>query len=91
MFNAPMAERKHRMARKMTTPTALVLLLGLAACANPYDPAQRAVGGGLIGAGTGAAIGAIAGGGPGAAIGAGAGGALGAITGIATTPPPPRY
>ena len=48
---------------------------------------QRAVGGGLIGAGTDAAIGAVAGGGAGAAIG----GAVGAVTGAATTPPPPRY
>jgi hypothetical protein len=69
----------------------------LASC-NPYDPAQRAVGGGLIGAGTGAAIGAAAGGGTGAAIGAAAGGAVGAVTGVLTTPtpaapppPPPVY
>ena len=27
-----------------------ILALSLAACADPYDPAQRAVGGGLIGA-----------------------------------------
>jgi hypothetical protein len=70
---------------------ALALLLSLAACTNPYDPGQRAVGGGLIGAGAGAAIGAAAGGGTGAAIGAASGGVLGAITGAATTPPPPRY
>jgi len=66
---------------------ALALALSLAACTNPYDPGQRAVGGGLIGAGAGAAIGAAAGGGTGAA----SGGVLGAITGAATTPPPPRY
>jgi hypothetical protein len=53
------------------------LILALASCTNPYDPAQRAVGGGLIGAGAGAAIGAAA------------GGALGAVTGVVTTPPPP--
>jgi hypothetical protein len=35
----------------------LGLILGLSACANPYDPVQRVVGGGLIGAGSGAAIG----------------------------------
>jgi hypothetical protein len=64
---------------------ALALSLGLSGC-NPYDPGQRALGGGLLGAGAGAAIGGIAGGGTGAAIGAGAGGALGAITGAATTP-----
>ena len=67
------------------------LILALASCTNPYDPGQRAIGGGLIGAGAGAAIGAAAGGGTGAAIGAATGGAVGAITGAATTPPPPRY
>jgi hypothetical protein len=29
----------------------LAMLLGLSACTDPYDPAQRAVGGGLLGAG----------------------------------------
>jgi hypothetical protein len=42
---------------------ALVFALGLSGCTNPYDPGQRAVGGGLIGAGAGAAIGGAAGGG----------------------------
>ena len=37
--------------------TAVALILTLAGCTNPYDPAQRAVGGGLLGAGAGAAIG----------------------------------
>ena len=60
-----------------------VLVFGLSACTNPYDPAQRAIGGGLIGAGTGAAIGAAAGRG-GAALGAAIGGAAGAIGGVAT-------
>ena len=69
------------------------LILALAACTNPYDPGQRAVGGGLLGAGAGAAIGGIAGGGKGAAIGALGGGALGAAGGALTTPtpPPPAY
>lgn len=58
----------------------------LAGCTNPYDPGSRALGGGLIGGGTGAAIGALAGGGRGAAIGALAGGALGAGAGAITTP-----
>ena len=59
---------------------------------NPYDPGNRAVAGGLVGAGAGAALGAVAGGGRGAAIGALAGGAVGAATGAATTPqPPPPY
>ena len=67
----------------------LVAGLGLSACSDPYDPGQRAIGGGLLGAGGGAALGAIAGGGRGAAIGALAGGALGAAGGAATTPTPP--
>ena len=48
---------------------------------DPYSPGQRAVGGGVLGAGTGAAVGGLAGGhaGTGAAIGGG----LGAITGAA--------
>jgi hypothetical protein len=78
-----------RKASLASSGTALVLALGLSACTNPYDPGQRAVGGGLIGAGAGAAIGGAVGGGTGAAIGAASGGALGAITGAATTPPPP--
>ena len=61
------------------------LALGLSAC-DPYSPGQRAVGGGLLGAGAGAAIGGLAGGGSGAAIGALAGGGLGAAGGAATTP-----
>jgi len=78
-----------RTRSKLTGVAGAGLILALAGCTNPYDPGQRAVGGGLLGAGTGAAIGAIAGGGHGAAIGAAAGGALGAIGGAATTPPPP--
>lgn len=72
----------------------LALTICLGACTNTYDPGQRAVGGGLIGGGTGAAIGALAGGGEGAAIGALAGGVLGAAGGYLTTPqgqqPPPQ-
>jgi hypothetical protein len=67
------------------------LILGLSACTNPYDPVQRFVGGGLIGAGSGAAIGAAAAGGHGAALGAAVGGAVGAVTGLITTPSPPAY
>jgi hypothetical protein len=70
---------------------AMGLVLGLSACTNPYDPVQRFVGGGLIGAGSGAAIGAAAAGGHGAALGAAVGGAVGAVTGLITTPPPPAY
>jgi hypothetical protein len=73
----------------------MMLLAGLAVlgagCTNPYDPTQRAVGGGLIGAGTGATIGALAGGGRGAAVGALAGGLGGAAIGAVTTPQQPNY
>ena len=82
------------MIRRFITPGAFAfgLILGLSGCTNPYDPGQRAVGGGLIGAGAGAAIGAAAGGGAGAATGPAIGGAVGAVTGAVTTPPPPpRY
>ncbi len=72
--------------RNAFTALGLCALLSLGACTNPNDPAQRAAGGGLIGAGAGAAIGAIAGGGQGAAIGALTGGAVGAATGVITTP-----
>ena len=80
----------HINARKGLTALILTGALALGACTNPYDPGQRAVGGGLIGAGAGAAIGALAGGGHGAAIGALAGGALGAGTGYVTTPQAPQ-
>jgi hypothetical protein len=70
---------------------AIGLVIGLSACTNPYDPVQRMIGGGLIGAGSGAAIGAAAAGGHGAALGAAVGGAVGAVAGLITTPPPPVY
>ena len=64
----------------------LVLASPLAAC-NAYNPADRAVAGGLIGAGTGAVIGGVATGRAGGALaGAAIGGAGGAILGAATTP-----
>ena len=66
-----------------------VAALGLSACTNPYDPVQRGLGGGVLGAASGAAIGAAAGGGPGAALGAAIGGATGIVGGVASTPPPP--
>lgn len=78
------------MFKKLALPLTLVAGLGVSACTNPYDPGQRAVGGGLIGAGTGAAIGSLAGGGQGAAIGALVGGGAGALGGAATTPSAPR-
>ena len=54
----------------------------LAACGS--DPGGRALSGGLIGAGAGAAIGAATGGNP--ATGALIGGAVGAVGGAATSP-----
>ena len=81
--------------RRSIAPIAAALgtVLALSACTDPYDPGQRAVGGGLLGAGAGAAIGGLAGGGRGAAAGALIGGGVGAIGGAATTPrpPPPAY
>ena len=67
------------------------LLFAMTVWADPYNPAERAIGGGLLGAGTGAAIGAIAGGGRGAAVGAAVGGGVGAAVGAATTPAYPRH
>ena len=82
------------MPRFVVTGALLVgMALAVSACTDPYDPNQRAVGGGLLGAGAGAAVGGLAGGGTGALVGGLAGGALGAVGGAATTPqpPPPRY
>ena len=64
------------------------LMLGLTACTDPYNPGQRAVGGGLLGAGAGAAVGSLSGN---AGTGALIGGALGAVGGAATTPQRPDY
>ena len=79
------------MNRKLLLSLPLIAGLGLSACTDPYSPGQRAVGGGLLGAGAGAALGGIAGGGRGAGIGALAGGALGAAGGAVTTPSRPTY
>jgi hypothetical protein len=77
----------------IATVAAIGLAISLTACSNPYDPGQRAVGGGLIGAAAGAGIGGLAGGGKGAVAGGLIGGAVGAVGGAATTPtpPPPAY
>jgi hypothetical protein len=66
--------------RKITTILAAAALsLGLAACGA--SPGERAVSGGLLGAGTGAAIGSLSGNaGTGALIGAGVGAVGGAVT-----------
>ncbi len=61
---------------------AAALLMGLAACGE--QPGTRAVTGGLLGAGTGAAIGGITG--AGAGTGALVGGGIGAVGGAATAP-----
>jgi len=74
-------------ARRMTHQIAkMVLLAGLgfvlAGCGD--RPGERALSGGLIGAGAGAAIGAATGGNP--AAGALIGGGVGAIGGAVTSP-----
>jgi uncharacterized protein YcfJ len=74
------------MTNTLVYPGAVLLVLSLAACANSYDPAERAIAGGLIGAGAGAAIGAAAGGGVGVPIGLAAAAVAGAVAGAATTP-----
>jgi hypothetical protein len=66
-------------------------LATLTGCTDPYSPGQRALGGGAIGAGTGAAVGGLAGGGRGAATGALVGGGVGAAGGALTTPERPTY
>lgn len=81
------------MRKSVRSLAAICLLLTaavpLSGC-NPYDPSQRTLGGGAIGAGTGAAIGGLAGGGRGALTGALIGGAVGAVTGAVTTPQRPQ-
>ena len=73
--------------RLFTLPIVLIGALGLAACG--YTPGERAVSGGLLGAGAGAGVGAITGGSPitGALIGAG----VGAVGGAVTAPQPASY
>lgn len=83
----PGKQAPQSLRRIAITGTALAMILGLAACTNPYDPGQRALGGAAIGAGAGAALGAATGGS--AAGGALIGGALGAAAGALTTPPSP--
>ena len=66
--------------RKTMTVVAAALTLSLAACGE--EPGTRAVTGGLLGAGAGAAVGAATGGnaGTGALIGGGVGAVGGAVT-----------
>ena len=84
------AEQRMRKRSTIAGVIGVGLLLSATSYADPYNPAERAIGGGLVGAGTGALIGAIAGGGHGAAMGAAVGGGLGAVAGAATTPARPR-
>lgn len=74
----------HRIA---TMALLLGLGCGLAGCGE--RPGERALSGGLIGAGGGAAISALAGGNP--ATGALVGGGVGAIGGAVTAPRGARY
>lgn len=77
--------------KKSLLALTLVAGFGLAGCADPYDPGQRALGGAALGAGGGALIGGALGGGRGAVAGAVLGGGAGAVTGAATTPSRPYY
>ncbi len=69
------------MIRQIPALIALLGGLGLAACGN--TPGERAVTGGLLGAGTGAAVGSFSGN---AGTGALIGGAVGAVGGAVTAP-----
>jgi hypothetical protein len=71
--------------KRLFIPILVAMATTLTACQTDSQ-SQRTVGGGLLGAGAGAAIGGIAGGGRGAAIGAVTGGVAGALIGRATTP-----
>jgi hypothetical protein len=66
-----------------------IVLVGALAGCNAYDPRDRALAGGVIGAGTGAVIGGVATGRAGGAVAGGIiGAAGGAIIGAATAPRP---
>jgi hypothetical protein len=69
------------MSRKIAT-TLVLASLGIALAGCGYSTGDRAVSGGLIGAGAGAAVGAVTGGSPltGALIGGGIGAVGGAVT-----------
>jgi osmotically inducible lipoprotein OsmB len=70
----------------------IIGLTGTLAACNAYDPRDRAVAGGLIGAGTGAVVGGLATGRVGGAVAGGViGAAGGALIGAATTPRPYYY
>lgn len=76
-------ERRARAGRRASAAGAAVLLtLALAGCG--YTPGDRALSGGLLGAGGGAAIAGLTGGAP--LVGAAIGGAAGALGGALTSP-----
>lgn len=81
-------QQRGRGTAKLALVGAAVAALGLAGCTNPYSPGQRALGGGALGAGAGAALGAVTGGSP--AAGALIGGGIGALGGALTTPQRPQ-
>ena len=70
------------MQRITTAVAMLAMALSLAACG--HRPGDRALSGGLIGAGGGAAVAAMTGGAP--LVGAAIGGAAGALGGALTSP-----
>jgi hypothetical protein len=75
----------------MRVSTSVALIVGMLAIAGcGQTPGERAISGGVLGAGAGAAAGAAI---PGLSLGEGAliGGAAGAIGGALTTPPQRRY
>jgi uncharacterized protein YcfJ len=71
--------------KRLFIPVLIATAMTLGACQTDSQ-SDRTIGGGALGAATGAGIGAIAGGGRGAAVGAIAGGVAGALIGRATTP-----
>jgi hypothetical protein len=77
-----MKESQHMPPLVFSTISLAALVLVVVACG--YSPGDRAVSGGLLGAGTGAAVGAVTGGNAG--TGALIGGAIGAVGGAATSP-----
>jgi len=70
--------------RRMAATSLVLAALAFSLVGCGYSPGDRAASGGLIGAGTGAAIAAATGGAP--LVGAAIGGAVGAIGGAATNP-----
>jgi len=80
----PLAAREDRKIFRVAAAGVMLLAIGLSVSGCGYSPGDRAASGGLIGAGTGAAIAAATGGAP--LTGALVGGAVGAIGGAVTSP-----